>query len=182
MKKILGICGSPRVGGNSEATFRKIIKGCSEFAEVEQLLLSQEHFQLCDGCLTCETTYQCHFADIHHVHKTISEADAVIITTPVYFDSIPAVLKNLLDRMNPLCEQLKGKQAYIITVGQADETSWMWATNYLENYFSILEIEVIGKLSFLARDIGDIERNESFPSKIEEAIKTIQYHITESIS
>lgn len=90
--------------------------------------------------------------DMEQIIEQIMVADIIIISTPVYFDGLPALCKNILDRTNSLCNCLSGKEAYILTFGQADETSWERACACLENYFEVMDIAVLGKYSFYARE------------------------------
>lgn len=157
MKKIVGISGSPRHNGNSEVALAKLLNTCSTYASVSMFNVSQMDINFCDGCLVCEDTGRCHHKDdMVNLITQIETADIIIISTPVYFDGLPAVCKNILDRTNPLCNCINGKEAYILTFGQADEKSWERACACLENYFDVMNIKVIGKYSFYAREINDI--------------------------
>lgn len=174
MKKILGISGSPRLNGNSETALAKIIANCAKHTSVDTFNVSQMNIHLCDGCLTCEETGSCHQKDdMVALIKQIKTADIIIFSTPVYFDSLPAVCKNILDRTNPLCGCIDGKEAYIITFGQADETSWNRACVCLENYFEVMNITVMGKYSFYARERDNVANNKEILKKLDDISASI---------
>ena len=174
MKKILGISGSPWHNGNSEVALSRIINNCKKYAIVSMYNASQMNINMCDGCLTCEETGHCHQNDdMKNIIEQIMTADIIIISTPVYFDGLPAILKNILDRTNPLCNSISGKEAYILTFGQADKTSWERACTCLENYFEVMNISVIGKHSFYARCKGDIVNNDEILKKLDDISASI---------
>ncbi len=177
MKKILGISGSPRNNGNSEVALARVAANCKKNADVLVYNVSQMNVHLCDGCLTCEETGRCHQKDdMKQIVEQLVVADIIIISTPVYFDGLPAICKNILDRTNSLCDSLGGKEAYILTFGQADETSWERACACLENYFEVMGIEVLGKYSFLAREKNDIANNEEILKKLDAISESIISH------
>jgi multimeric flavodoxin WrbA len=122
--KIVGICGSPR-DGNTAWVMGKLFKDIpKENVEAELIQLKNVHMELCDGCLACEDTEQCSIDDdMNTLYEKLSQCDRVVIGTPVYFDSVPALLKNFIDRLNPLCvsEKLKNKDLYLIVIGQLKE-------------------------------------------------------------
>lgn len=174
MKKILGISGSPRQKGNSEFALSRIMEKCKEYATVSIYNASQLNIQLCDGCLVCEETGCCHKSDdMESLIAQIETADIIIISTPVYFDGLPAVCKNILDRTNPLCNCISGKEAFILTFGQADETSWERARSCLENYFEVMNIAILGEHSFYARNKSDIVDNEEVLKKLDDISTSI---------
>lgn len=168
MKRILGISGSMRKNGNSETALARVITKCQKQNVTRIFNVSQMNIGLCDGCLVCEEVGACHRQDdMLNLIDEIKAADLIIVSTPVYFDGLPAVLKNILDRTNPLCNQIGGKEAYILTFGQADETSWERACICLENYFEVMNIKVIGKNSFYARGKNDVMTSEDVLNKLD---------------
>jgi multimeric flavodoxin WrbA len=168
MKKILGISGSPRHNGNSEVALFRVLSNCEKHLPVATFNVSQMNVHLCDGCLACEEVGYCHQKDdMASLLKEIESADVIIISTPVYFDGLPAICKNILDRTNPLCSRIGGKEAYILTFGQADETSWERACVSLENYFEVMNIAVMGKYSFYAREKNDVANNVEILKKLD---------------
>lgn len=174
MKKIIGISGSPRHNGNSEVALARVAANCKKNADVSVYNVSQMNIHLCDGCLACEETGNCHQKDdMGQIIEQIMAADIIIISTPVYFDGLPALCKNVLDRTNSLCNHLGGKEAYILTFGQADETSWERACACLENYFEVMDIAVLGKYSFYAREKNDIVNNEEVLKKLDDIAENI---------
>lgn len=173
--KIVGICGSPRKNGNSEWALNYILNECEKFCNVENINIADKNILLCDGCLVCEEDYDCiHKDDMNYINNQLLNSDILIISTPVYFDNVPGVFKNFIDRTNPICNKMKGKKAVVITFGQADEISWNNATQYINTYFDILGISVIGKYSFNARNKFDASNNNEIKNKLSQIILELE--------
>ena len=175
MKKIIGISGSPRKNGNSEYALNYIMEKCADFAETNKISLYDKKIDICDGCLVCEDTQECKFKDdMIAISKEILEADIIVIATPVYFDNVPSMLKNFIDRTNPICNMLRGKKAYIVTFGQADEISWERARQSIGYYFEVMQITLESAASFKARNIGEANNDPLVKEKLDELIDNIQ--------
>ena len=178
MKKILGICGSPRTRGNSEWALESILEKCSSFAETEQINIATKNVLFCDGCLICENDLPCPYNDdMIKINNSLLSADIIIISTPVYFDNVPAKLKNVFDRSNSICNRLKGKKAFVVTFGQADESSWQNAIQYLKTYFDIIGVELIDAFSFLAREIDDAKNCRTIVENIDFIVKKVKENL-----
>ena len=62
--KVLGILGSPRVGGNSDILLEQALSGAkSAGAEVEKIVLSKKKISGCLDCGTCNETGVCAVKD-----------------------------------------------------------------------------------------------------------------------
>ncbi len=118
--KILAISGSPRKG-NTEFALRTIVKEANrKGAKTELILLRQKNIKHCTGCLYCDKTKKCQINDyMQKMYGKMNKADILIIGTPNYFDNIPGLLKDLIDRTNPYYEtdRLKDKRVFIVVVG-----------------------------------------------------------------
>ena len=168
MKKIIGISGSPKENGNSNFALSYISSKICEELQMHNFYASKLRIEMCDGCLLCEDDAPCPKYDMMpEVLNALLDADIIVFVTPVYFDSLPATFKNILDRTNPLCNRISGKHAYIITFGQADQVSWDRATQCLENYLEVMGIDVVEKVSFSARLPGDVERNSTIMEELD---------------
>ena len=104
--KIIGICGSPRKGGNSAAMLDAALKGATENgAEVERFDLFDLQYSGCRSCFACkrlggESFGRCALRDdLTTVLDRILNADAVILSTPLYFGEVPGAVRNLFERL-----------------------------------------------------------------------------------
>ena len=127
--KVLGIMGSPRIGGNSDILLDDALAGAEEAgARVEKIVLAKKKISGCLDCKKCNDTGLCVVKDdMPAIHKKILEADAIIHSVPVYFWSMTAQMKAYLDRWCALFDatwswqksyypKMKGKRIGVITV------------------------------------------------------------------
>lgn len=153
--KVLGISGSPRKG-NSETLLNAVLSSLHDECEVDRIILSESNLEYCKGCLECAETHKCCTRDDMDIFRNkLISADTIILITPVYWDDVPAILKNLIDRTNPFSRQLGGKRIYIVVCGMADEVSWNGAIKMLKNYCDIVGMKCIGTYSYYAKNPND---------------------------
>ncbi|WP_048815641.1 flavodoxin family protein [Methanosalsum zhilinae] len=98
--KILGISGSPTENGNNEKLIDHVLKIAeSRDFETEKVLLSSNKIEPCNACDVCRDQESCPIDDdMESVYGKLKEADAIIVSSPVYFGSMTAQLKALFDR------------------------------------------------------------------------------------
>jgi multimeric flavodoxin WrbA len=121
---VVGICGSPRKGGNSEFLLNEALAVARERGfETERLLLSELKADFCSDCGDCSKGKRCSIEDdMLLILDALEKADGIIVASPVYFGCMTAQLKAVLDRTIPLRRQgfrLKGKVGSAISVGGA---------------------------------------------------------------
>ncbi len=102
--KILGINGSPRIGGNTDILLDKILEGASsKGAETEKVILNKLKFSPCQECENMRDDGTCIIEDdMQPLYGKIEEADAVILASPIFFGSISAQTKMMIDRFQCL--------------------------------------------------------------------------------
>ena len=100
MKKILVISASPRKGGNSDLLCDQFAKGAREAGhEVEKIRLAEKKVGYCTGCYACQKLHKCvQQDDANELVEKMLSADSIVLATPVYFYSMDAQLKALIDR------------------------------------------------------------------------------------
>ena len=69
--------------------------------EVEYINLHEKNIEYCKGCRKCLKTCECIFKsdDMIEITNKIKEADLIVLAAPVYWANVPAVVKNLFDRL-----------------------------------------------------------------------------------
>jgi|Deesub1362A_J573_1020465.scaffolds.fasta_scaffold00713_5 multimeric flavodoxin WrbA len=121
--KVVGICGSPRKGGNTEIALREAMKVFEERGiETETILLCEKDIRYCVHCNTCLTDPCPIQDDIPEILDKMIFSDGIVIASPVYHSDVTAQLKALFDRTLPLRRQgrkLKNKVGGAIAVAQA---------------------------------------------------------------
>ena len=98
--KVLGINGSPRIGGNTDILLDKVMEGAeSKGAETEKIILNKLKFVPCQECEKMADDGGCLVKDgMQPVYKKIKEADAIVFASPVFFGSLSAQSKMMIDR------------------------------------------------------------------------------------
>jgi len=102
--KVLGISSSPRETSNSDILLRQALSGASSVgAEAEYLRLNKLNMSPCSECGACYTSGRCPVEDdFQMVLAKMLEADRLIFATPVFFMSVCAQAKILIDRCQSL--------------------------------------------------------------------------------
>ena len=98
--KILGILGSPRIGGNSDVLLDQALAGARDGgAETEKIILSRKKIAGCLDCGKCNEAGICAVKDdMKEIQEKILAADTVIHSGPVYFWGMTSQMKAYLDR------------------------------------------------------------------------------------
>jgi multimeric flavodoxin WrbA len=102
--KALVLLGSPRKNGNTELLLNKIIQGIEQnHGKWELIRLPELDIHPCIGCGTCEKEGICIFKDdMQDLYEKISQADRIIIGSPIYFYNVTAQTKVFIDRCQAL--------------------------------------------------------------------------------
>jgi multimeric flavodoxin WrbA len=98
--KVIGISASPRLNGNSDLLLRQALAGAeSAGAQIEYLRLADFKIAPCIECNSCYKTGRCVVKDDYHIILAkMLEADRLIFATPIFFMTVSAQAKALIDR------------------------------------------------------------------------------------
>jgi len=98
--KVLGIYGSPRKNGNSAILLDKALEGAeSAGAEITKIYARDLKMAGCIECGGCDKTGKCVVKDdMQDVYPLLESADAIILSTPIFFYTVTAYAKALIDR------------------------------------------------------------------------------------
>ena len=101
--RVLCIAGSPRRQGNSEQLLDALVRGVETAGGIaDKLVAAEAGARPCRGCNACSKTGTCIQRDgMDDVYAKIDGADAVAVATPVFFATVPGVLKIVFDRCQP---------------------------------------------------------------------------------
>ena len=102
MKKVLGIGGSPRKGGNTDIVLRQILRGAeSAGIATEEVHLRDYRFDSCIGCERCRKDKTCTgvMDAMQLLYPKILESTGLVIISPIYNHSVTAPVKAFIDRM-----------------------------------------------------------------------------------
>ena len=115
-KKVLIISSSLRPDSNSHALCEEVAKGVEAAGGAAKLVrLSGKKIGFCMGCYACQKLHHCiQKDDANDICRAMCEADAVVFGTPVYYFTIAAQLKAVLDRSVQFWPEPKGKPYYVV--------------------------------------------------------------------
>jgi multimeric flavodoxin WrbA len=99
-RKMLGIIGSARRGGNTEVLVDEILAGAAEAgAQTEKVVLSTLDIGPCRGCDACAKAGKCiQGDDMHALLEQMAQSDVWVFGTPVYYWGPTAQFKAFVDR------------------------------------------------------------------------------------
>ena len=127
MKKVLIISASPRKEGNSDLLCNEFARGAKEAGhDVEKIRLAEKKIAYCTGCYACQKLKRCvQNDDANELVEKMLSADVIVLATPVYFYSMDAQLKTLIDRTVSRWsdfDRFKGTEFWhIITAGDTNK-------------------------------------------------------------
>ena len=159
---ILIISGSPRKGGNTELLAEAFAKGAAEHHQVEIVSVRDYKVNPCLGCNACfKTNGICaQKDDMPVIYEKMSQADMLVIASPVYFYGLSAQLKAVIDRFhNPIRDTFHVKKMALLLVGAASLPELFDAilTEYIL-CLKFFKIEDAGKVLVRGvKDKGDIK-------------------------
>ncbi len=117
MKKVLLISSSPRRGGNSDLLCDQFLRGAADAGHrAEKIFLAEKTIHYCTGCGACaNATRPCvQQDDVAEILEKMVAADVIVLATPVYFYTMCAQLKTLIDRSCPRYTAISNKKFYFI--------------------------------------------------------------------
>jgi NAD(P)H-dependent FMN reductase len=102
--KVMGIFGSPRRQGNSDTLMKAFLQGAAEAgALIEEIFLRELKISPCLEIYHCFKDGTCPIKDdMRGVYDKLLEADVVALASPVFFYSVSAQAKAMIDRTQAL--------------------------------------------------------------------------------
>lgn len=124
-KKVLILSATPRKGGNSEILCEEFERGAKEAGNtVELIRLREQDIRYCTGCGVCNSTHRCVQKDgMARILDKMVSVDAIVLATPVYFYTMDAQLKTLIDRTVPRYLEISSKDFYFIVTAADTQQS-----------------------------------------------------------
>ena len=167
-KKIVVLTGSPRKNGNSFAMTDAFIKAAEEKGHT--ITRFDAALKKVDGCRACETCFStgkaCTFDDdFNTIAPAILEADVIVFTMPVYWYSIPAQIKGVIDRIFSMVvggKDIAGKECALITCCEEEDMSVMDGVRIpIERMAAFNKWKMAGEVLIPGvLNVGDIDKTE----------------------
>jgi multimeric flavodoxin WrbA len=113
-KRVLILSSSPRKKGNSNALCDQFMEGAVEAKhKVEKVVLAEKKINYCTGCYTCRENGKCaQKDDMAQILDSMIAADVIVMATPVYFYTMCAQMKTVIDRCVERYTKIANKEFY----------------------------------------------------------------------
>lgn len=151
--KITVITGSPRKHGNSIAMTEAFIKEAEKCGHtIQRFDAVTMKINGCHACMTCyKSGKACSFnEEFDAIASSILESDGIVFTMPVYWYSIPAQIKGIIDCLFSLVvggKDVAGKKWGLITCCEEHDLSVMDGVRIpLEKSAALLKWESVGEV------------------------------------
>jgi len=158
--RVLGISTSPRREGNSDLLLHQALAGAKQAgAATEYLRLCDYRIEGCTECYNCSSTGDCPTRDDYQtILNKMLEADRLVFAAPVFFMTVPAQAKLLIDRgqclwvrktvlHKPLFEPKRDRRGILIAVGGSrSRKQFECVCQPIQSCFDYLEVDYVGSL------------------------------------
>ena len=153
--RVLGLMGSPRIRGNSDLLLDAALQAATDAgADCQRVVLNRLEVKPCQHCEGCTRTQgQCVIEDeMQSLYEPLRTADRIVLAAPVFFMSLPAQTKAMIDRCQPfwvikyLMKQAVGRSEHerrglYLGVGGCDFRTLFDSTRLiLRAWFNILDV------------------------------------------
>lgn len=150
--KVLGLGGSPRIGGNTDILLDYALSGAkNKGAQIEKIILNQLNIFPCQECENTQFDLLCLINDdMQTIYPKVKEADALILASPIFFGSLSAQTKMMIDRFQCLwmAKQLskgswvnwKRPGAFISVQASLRQDSFDNARSIVKNFFATIDL------------------------------------------
>ncbi len=168
--KVVAVSGSARKGGNTAQLVETVFGPLRDAGiECELIELAGKDIRGCTACGRCikEKDGQCHGRHDfgNDVIDAISDADAVVLASPVYFGDVTTELKAVIDRVGYVTRANGGTLARkpgaaVVAVRRAGA---MHAFDTINHFFLIGEMLVVGSSYWnigIGREKGEVAGDE----------------------
>jgi multimeric flavodoxin WrbA len=172
--KVVGIVASPRKEMNTDTLITEVLEGAKSIgAQTEKIYLNDLEIKPCQACSKYPAPEFCFYKDgMETIYHAIETADALVIGTPAYYESISAQLKLLIDRSNCLTEMITlpdGKVTFKSRIQKRKKGIFIWVADFSRNSEHALatirlwckdaNVELVKILSVTDSDRGEGARN-----------------------
>jgi len=174
---VCGIIGSPKKNGNVDLLVSQILKGAeSRGAKTYKIYLNDLHIKSCQSCGVDPYPKYCLFDDdMKVVYDALESCDVAVLGSPVYFDTVSAQTKLMIDRCNCLMPYVKypdgtydferriekRKKGVFIAVAGLDQEFNTILTS-VRGFFNWANIELVKTILYAndSNELGGVKNNK----------------------
>jgi multimeric flavodoxin WrbA len=143
-KNVLVISGSPRKNGNTSMLCESFCKGAAEAGNsVEMISLAGKEIAFCTACYACHNGGCPKKDDAPEIVEKMLKADVIVLGTPVYFYTMSAQLKALIDRSVMVYPKIEKKEFYfLMAMADTEEENFTGTIEALRGFVACCENSV----------------------------------------
>lgn len=122
-KKVLILSGSPRKNGNTDILCDEFMRGALEAGhDVTKVRVAEKNVGYCKACYACRDTGVCAVKDdMADILQMMIDCDVMVLASPIYFYSVDAQLKAVIDRSVARWTEVRDKELYYIVAAADSE-------------------------------------------------------------
>ena len=170
MAKILAIYGSPRREGNTATLLKRAVSGAVDAgAEVNEITLRDLKMSPCLEIYGCKKDGKCVIKDdFHQVVDQILSAQGLMLASPIFFYTVSAHTKMLMDRFQSLWvkkywvdkalreQQTNNRKGLLISVGATKgKKLFNGVLLTIKYFFDVLDMELFHSLLYRKLEFED---------------------------
>lgn len=168
--KVLGINSSARKDGNTAILMEKVFEALNkEGIETEMIQLSGKIIEPCKACWACGGKRNCvHKKDqFQNIFEKMTQADGIILGSPVYTANISANLQALLERASVVTDMNRKENLFQHKVGAAITAARrggaLNALDAMNHFFMLQNMFIVGSTYWpmaYGQMPGDVQKDE----------------------
>lgn len=172
-RRVLGIVGSPRHGGNTEILVDEVLRGAKEAgALVEKVILSELNIAPCRACDRCLNTGECaQRDDMSMLLAQMKRSQIWVLGTPVYWSGPTAQFKAFLDRWYSArrIEFDEQRAVLVVPMGELETGYADCAVQTVRTALAYLKVELF--TAVLVPNVWDLGEVREHPDMVEAAYR-----------
>ena len=183
MPYVLAINGSPRKCGNTDILIDRVLEGAGAVgAKTEKVVLNDLVFSPCQECENTTDDGLCLIQDdMQPLYAKIKEADVLVLGSPIFFGSLSAQMKMMIDRFQcvwrakyVLNKDVPGKSSnrkgYFLCVEASERKDFFHnAKAIVRNFFATIDMDYTGEL--FCSGVGEKGSIKSHPDIMKKAFE-----------
>ena len=183
---VLGLQGSPRKKGNTHYLLTTFMNEAEKLgARTHVIEAAKKNIIPCKGCFSCEKNGYCVTKndDMNPgIFALLREADVIVLASPIYFYSVTAQLKALIDRSQTLWSRKyrfkledpgsKMRRGFLLSLGATKGKNLFEGVHLTAKYFfDALSASYEGSLTYWRIEHrGDMEKHPTMRKEVQDAV------------
>lgn len=181
---LLALQGSPQKKGAADFLLSTFVNEAEKLgAQVNLINVNEKKIKSCQGCAVCEEKGFCYIDDdMNEIYSLLRQADVIVMATPIFFYSVTAQLKALIDRSQALWARKyklklkdsgeKCRQGFLLALGATKgENLFEGVTLTAKYFFDGIGASYKGNLVY--RQIETRENIEKHPTVIQDVKQAV---------